>query len=203
MPTNSFNESLINRPTPWAACAALEEFFAQGGQCRVTDKTNWIGIVFTCSTKAATLTEASQPDLLHALGWSHLAIAIRESMASTFSQDDSVGIIKGAMFVRANMIVCCGNHPGDPICDCDKLVEWCISLPSVGQTLQMKKAPPILYVDGEVREVAEILSSLVEAGRLKYEGEVARLLDFIAQAKATPRDDTSGELRFRAASGEF
>lgn len=86
----------------------------QGGQCRTTDETNWILIVFICETKVR---ESSQ--LHHALAWANVAILIRESLAREYSPEEGEGVISGAMRVRVNMIIRCGNHPGDFICGLD------------------------------------------------------------------------------------
>jgi len=200
----TFDESIINRPTPWAACAAFETFLAQGGQCRLTGETNWPGIVFTCAMNADPADPGChKPELLVALGWSHLAILIRESLATGVSPEDSVGIITGAMWVRAKMIVRCGNQPGDHICDRDKLVEWCLGLPSVRLILQITTIPHILQVDPDARSVAEVLACLVEEGRLERSGDVARLLDLITLAKEVPPANIPIDLGLRARHGEF
>jgi len=197
-----FDESLIANEMPWAACIAMEEFLKRGGKCRVSDEMNWVGIAYTCEAK---LDFGPEPPLqLHqALAWAHIAILIRESLASGFSPEESIGIITGAMWVRAKMIARCGNHPGDFICDCDKLVEWCIGLPSVQHSLKMTTIPAVLDIDPEARIIAEILVCLVQKGQLKHEGDVRRLLDLIAHAKETPREDTSEDLKVRAVFGEF
>lgn len=185
----TFDESLISRKTPWAALAALERFLAEGGRCRLPDITNWIGIVFTCESNADG-EPGPKPALHEAFAWSQLAIQIREAMAREFPQAQTVGIITGAMWVRANMIVRFGNYPGDPICDCDKLIGWALGLPGVKEALKTQEIPPISYVNSDARSVEQILSCLVQAGRIEASGDVGRLIDLIAKAKAVPNATT-------------
>lgn len=175
---SNFDESLFAKSKPWAAAAAFDEFLADGGVCRLTDRVNWVGAAFTCARKA----DGDPPEaaeLAHLLIWAYLAIKIRESLASGFPESESWGIIKGAMWVRINLIVRCGSHPQDDICDCAKVVEWCLKTPQVHQflKLQPKEIPRYGSLDPEVREVGDMLTGLVAANRLE---ETSTVADFLA-----------------------
>src|SRR5881394_2443013 len=136
---NDFDESLIARKTPWAACAALEDMFATKGRASVSDNVNWVGIAFTCATKANGF-PLDSTDSAVVLGWAHLAISIRESLACTFTCN-CWGILHGAMVVRMNMVIRYGNHLGDYICDCKRVVDWCLSCLEVRRFLEMETIP--------------------------------------------------------------
>jgi len=177
-----FAESLVNQTTPWAACIALEAFLAAGGQCKVSDETNWVGIAYICDMRSDNEPPQS-PQLHHALAWAHLAITVRESMATDYSAEDSWGIIKGAMWIRTKMIIRCGNHPGDRICDLAMVVDWCLSTPEVQRFLKLEHVPPFGSLGPEVREIGDILVTVIAAGRLKKEGRVAEFLGAIRLAK--------------------
>ncbi|HVM59539.1 MAG TPA: hypothetical protein VMV72_01625 [Verrucomicrobiae bacterium] len=186
MPATLFDKSLVMRRTPWAACAALENFLSTGGQCPMESEMNWIGIEQICASNANG--EPDTPnDMTHSLAWAHLAISIDESMASAFTGGDTSGIIGSAMWVRANMIAPFGHHPKDPICDLDTVVEWCMTPPEVQRLLKAETPPPYdpsTTYDSIVRGVEQRLIFLVDAGRLKEEGSVGRLLGIIRQARA-------------------
>jgi len=184
MPTTSFSEILVARETPWAACVALEEFFAAGGQCESSDRTNWAGIAYTCEMKADGIPPTPM-QLHHSFGWTYLAISIHEAMASKHSAKDSWGFIKAAMWLRTKMIVRCGNHPHDELCDCDKVVKWCLTTPQVEHFLKMMNVPPFGSLEPEVREIANILATLITANRLEKTGVVADFMAAIQRARAT------------------
>jgi len=183
MPIPLFDESLIKRSTPWSACVALEEFFKAGGECRVQDETNWVGIAYTCEMKSDD-DPATSPHLHHVLAWAYLAVSIHESMATGYSEEDRRGLITASMWVRTKMIIRCGDHPGDHLCDCNKVVEWCLSTPQVKRFLELENIPAFGSLEPEIRGVVDILTMLITANRLKEIGIIADFLTAIRQAKA-------------------
>jgi hypothetical protein len=187
MSSPSFDETLVKRSTPWAACVALEAFFQGGGHCRVQDETNWVGIAYTCEMKSDDEPPDS-PHLHHVLAWAYLAISIHESMATGYSEEDRWGIITGGMWVRTKMIVRCGDHLGDHICDCKRVVEWCLSTPQVKRFLEIENVPPFGSLAPEVRGVADMLTMLIGASRLEETGAVA---DFMAATRRARKTSSS------------
>ncbi len=191
---SSFDESLVHRTTPWAACAALEQFLSQGGRCCWNDNTNWLGILSLCEMNIRS-DASKRPDVLvapslhEAFAWARLTISICESLASSHPPErpqsprqSFVSAPLRAMWARTHMIVRCGNFPGDPICDREKVVEWCMSGPEIRQLLETDSVPAIYDVDPDVRLNAQILSALIAAGKLEEKGDVARFLSKIEQA---------------------
>lgn len=182
MSSIDLTDAVLNRNTPWVACAAIEELFRSGLQCKVSDSRNWAGMAFTCAMKAEK--ECETPSHIdRALAWAHLAVSIRESLASSYSAAESVGIVAGAMWVRAHMIVRCGNHPGDPLCDSHKVVNWCLEVPQVRDFLELENIPAFDSLEPEVRDVADMLTTLIAASRFEEAGVVADFMASIRQAK--------------------
>ena len=181
MPSPFFDESLIDRKTPWAACAAFEESSPQAMSGHGPIQINWDGVAFTCARKAMEACD-QEDDMLLALGWAHLALAIRESLAAS-TVGDTWGIIHGAMVLRANLIIRYGNVPNDRICDVSGIIDWCFERSEVVRLLERTEPPGFDLLDPEVKQVAEILERLARGNQLRVEGRIAQFMDGLAASK--------------------
>ncbi len=182
MPSKSFDESLIDRETPWAACAALDKLreLSVGG-VELHEGVNWAGVVFTCAQKAVEACDRGD-DMIMALGWAHLAVGIRESLANAM-EGDTWGTMHGAMVLRTNLIIRYGSVPNDRLCDVRRVIDWCFQRSEVSRFLAGSPPPRFAVLDPEVKQVGEIIESLARANRIRVEGKVAQFLDAMTASK--------------------
>ena len=134
-------------------------------------------------------------DMLLALSWGHLAIAIRESLAAA-ADGDTWGIIYGAMVLRANLIIRYGHVPNDRLCDVSRIIDWCFRRSEVVQFLERPESPRFDLLDPEVKQVGEILERLAQSNRVSVEGRIAQFMDALAASRrASPTSALPGPFR--------
>ena len=163
----------------------LQEWLKDGKSISPDSEINWLGLAETSAANACS--QYRKYSITDSLLWGNIAILIREALGKIAPDKEFSHTFACAMQVRTNLIIQFGNHPGDPTCDAQLILDWFYqtqNLP-IDECKRLISIWPSSEASGNFEfKMAfyrlEMVRSLYEAKRIRPDQNLLRWLELLA-----------------------
>jgi hypothetical protein len=161
---------------PAVVFAWISDWLASGKKIEPTSpEVHWMGVAETAAGYVSGI--YGERTVLETMLWGSIAITVSEEIAKC--AHGPFGGLTNAMVVRFNLIVKCGNYPGDPICDSEIIVKWFLKELSMtwdAAKAQIEKDPFDYHIKVIIFRL-KLLRDLVQTNKLVPSPEVRKWLE--------------------------